>query len=241
MLKYIDDVCTKNGIKYWLSSGTLLGAVRHGGFIPWDDDLDIEMLRSDYKKFVRAIQSSPNPNYALQSHKTDFFYLNPYPKLRDLNSEMKEIGIVIDEFYKYKGVFIDIFIMDPSSSLCLFKIGRYLQNKIITPIILQKSFKKINKSLVYFKYKLLNSFLLPILRQFCKINSGNNLRYCLGIDWLGIRRKDEIFPLKRIKFEDAEFFVPNNSDAYLTRVYGNYMQLPNIEKVHVHTIDIKFK
>lgn len=71
MLKYIDSICRENDIKYWLSSGTCLGAVRHGGFIPWDDDADIEMLASDYRKLEKILRSSSR-DFVLQDYKKLF-------------------------------------------------------------------------------------------------------------------------------------------------------------------------
>ena len=73
ILCYIDAICKENNIKYWLSSGTLIGAVRHGGFIPWDDDLDIEMLREDYLKFEKVFRE--NDDFALQTYKNDKYYI----------------------------------------------------------------------------------------------------------------------------------------------------------------------
>ena len=64
ILVFIDDVCRRHGINYWLSSGTCLGAIRHGGFIPWDDDIDIEMLDTDYKRFIKVMQTEHNDRYA---------------------------------------------------------------------------------------------------------------------------------------------------------------------------------
>ena len=80
ILLYVDKVCRENDIRYWLSSGTLLGAVRHGGFIPWDDDLDIEMLKEDYEKFMRVFVD--NDDYVLQTRHNDKYYLLPFAKLR---------------------------------------------------------------------------------------------------------------------------------------------------------------
>ena len=76
ILLHINGVCSKHGIKYWLSSGTLLGAVRHGGFIPWDDDLDIEMLREDYDRFIEVFEDSDE--FVLHSRNTDTFYMLPF-------------------------------------------------------------------------------------------------------------------------------------------------------------------
>ena len=78
ILCVIDKICKKHKINYWLSSGTLLGAVRHHGFIPWDDDLDIEMLAEDYKRFLSVIQSELPNDLVLQSYKTDPNYVAPY-------------------------------------------------------------------------------------------------------------------------------------------------------------------
>ena len=71
ILIVIDGICKKHGIKYWISDGTLLGAVRHGGFIPWDDDLDIQMMRKDFKHFIKIISKELPENLVLQTHKTD--------------------------------------------------------------------------------------------------------------------------------------------------------------------------
>ena len=84
MLKYIDKVCRENNIKYWLSAGSCLGAVRHGGFIPWDDDVDIEMERKDYIKFYKILNSEQNDRYILHSYFNDKEYLYPLGKISRL-------------------------------------------------------------------------------------------------------------------------------------------------------------
>ena len=80
MLIDFDEICRSLNIKYWLSSGTLLGAVRHGGFIPWDDDVDVDMTRDDYKKLVKSFKETDK--YALQTSQNDPYYFWPYAKLR---------------------------------------------------------------------------------------------------------------------------------------------------------------
>ena len=108
MLVYFDSVCKENNITYWLSSGNLLGAVRHNGFIPWDDDVDVMMMRKDYIKLEKIL--AKDLRYNFQTYKNDFFYTIPYAKLRDKKSEVSEHGR--DKDYKYKGIFIDVFYLE---------------------------------------------------------------------------------------------------------------------------------
>ena len=106
----IDRICRKHDIKYWINFGTLLGAVRHKGFIPWDDDLDICMLSKDYKKFLE-IASDELPEWLfIQNKSTDPSYRRSICKVRDLNSFFVEQYDDFSAPYK-KGIFIDIFEM----------------------------------------------------------------------------------------------------------------------------------
>ena len=82
MLKFLDEVCRKHDLKYWLSYGTCLGAIRHGGFIPWDDDIDVEMPRTDYIKLQKILRAMPSCRYILQNAKSDQEFLLPFFKLR---------------------------------------------------------------------------------------------------------------------------------------------------------------
>ena len=94
LLEVIDVICRKHQIPYWLSSGTLIGAARHKGFIPWDDDLDIEMLRSDYLRLLKVLPQELPDNLALQTNETDPNYIFIYGKLRDKDSHMTVFSII---------------------------------------------------------------------------------------------------------------------------------------------------
>ena len=238
MLKYIDWVCKKHNIKYWLCSGTLIGAVRHGGFIPWDDDVDIEMLSEDYKKFVKVMEKEPQVDYVLQTHKTDKDYFAPYGKLRDLHSEIKE-NHSNDLYYKYHGCYIDIFVIEPSSSYFLSYLSGLLwiyllgvPNKRLGNGVLRQ---------IYYPFAYFSIFHVayPIMRRLSKWMSNGQYRLVLGSCFYKPRRIEDIFPLCTASFENISFPIPQNADCYLKRIYGDYMCLPDIGKIECHTTKVE--
>lgn len=235
ILKYIDVVCKKHNIKYWLCSGTLLGAVRHGGFIPWDDDMDIEMLREDFEKFAKVMQDEPNANYVLQTHKTDPNYFAPYGKLRDLHSHMKEDNSN-DLYYKYTGCYIDIFIIDPSSSEFLCRVGSLIWYMLLSR---PNSVGKIRSIWYPIAYLLVYHMLFPCLRFMSGLGAKKQYRLALGSCFLKPRSYDDIFPLRTLLFEGIEFPVPRDYDSYLRKIYGDYIHLPNLNNLERHTVKVE--
>ena len=111
ILLEVDKICKKHDIRYWLSSGTLIGAMRHDGFIPWDDDLDIEMMRSDYLRLMEVLPSELPEWLALQNDETDPYYFFYYAKVRDRRSRMLEHNNY-DRMWQEQGIYIDIFPME---------------------------------------------------------------------------------------------------------------------------------
>ena len=111
ILLEVDKICKKHDIRYWLSSGTLIGAMRHNGFIPWDDDLDIEMMRADYLRLMKVLPSELPDWLALQNDKTDPNYFYFYAKVRDRRSRMLEQN-GYDRLWQEQGIYIDIFPME---------------------------------------------------------------------------------------------------------------------------------
>lgn len=240
MFRIIDYICKKHNIQYWMCSGTLLGAVRHKGFIPWDDDLDICMLREDYEHFVKIAPSEFPIDMMLQTHETDphYHYL-PLPcKVRDKKSFILSPGYEDEE--SEKGLFIDIFPAD-----------RYHTNKLV--FMYEKCMKIYNtficKSLdaVYFTneswIKRVLAFFHPVFHflvvrymRYAKklINRnrylGTNCYIGHGFDTLWKRYfvYDDIFPLVELEFEGYSFLAPHSSDVYLRTLYGSdYMTPPS--------------
>lgn len=217
MLKIFDYICNKHEISYFLSGGTLLGAIRHKGFIPWDDDLDIGMTRKNYEKFVAlGVPELPNDVF-FQNLETDKHYprsSNVDARLRDKYSSYDHIGIENNKWHE--GLQVDIFVYDKA----------FLPNNLI--IITQNSFLKwitnskgrakalkiISK---YFPFNLV--YASNYLQYFGMRNSGANY----------IKQK-EISTLVKTQFEDMEFYIPQGWHDCLTRQYGDYMKLPPPEK-----------
>ena len=232
VLKYVDSICRENNINYWLSSGTCLGAVRHGGFIPWDDDADIEMLREDYLKLEKILEKETQ--YDFQTWRTDPYYMQPFVRLRDKKSKINEYGLDVN--YKYRGVYIDIFLLERVPSL----IGK-IYGGVKYRLLMMGSSKSRLKKIIFRILK--NIFYLsifisrPLLKPF---TNPNILRHTYGSGFAKkVRIKEQLLPLKDIMFENHMFKVPYNTDLYLTNLYGNYRELPDLSLISKHTTDVE--
>ena len=226
ILKEIDIICKKNNIPYWLASGTLIGAARHGGFIPWDDDLDIEILYSDKKRFIEACQRELPEKYKLQCHYTDKSYCHNILKVRDLDSEIREVrtwgGKKYPVNYKYNGYFIDIFTVEKSYRPLIW-ISR-IPIRIMSIAQLKHKLSPKLISLVYWFCEAAYT----ILRGIAHLCPYEKYYYHSYGSWFMSKRvKSEMVPTVDIEFENGKYSAPNNYDAYLRRIYGDYMRLPD--------------
>ena len=239
ILEEIDKICKRHNIEYWLDGGSLLGAIRHGGFIPWDDDIDIAMSLEDEKRFEQIAPKELPEWLFLQTPATDPGSKEPITKIRDKNSLYIEQGDDFSQPY-VKGIFVDIFpfVDYPNISRKWIKI-------------LTKEISKSNSILHHKHYYSLRSFAeffyfgakYYLYSATWKIVScfGEKTR-CSDVPYLNGRGisfdKKAIKPLGTIKFEGKEFPAPNNPDSYLTDLYGDYMQIPPVEKREFHSIFI---
>jgi lipopolysaccharide cholinephosphotransferase len=213
MMKIMDYLCTRHRIEYFLNGGSLLGAIRHQGFIPWDDDLDVGMTRANYEKFVKlAVPELPNDIF-FQTPETDPYYSqtnNVDARLRDKYSSYDHTEIENHKWHE--GLQVDIFVYDRA----------YLPHNFF---IVSQNFllKKLNDKQKRAKVLKTISRLVPLPFVYASnfLQSSSGLR--LGTNYV---KKQEIDKLVRQKFEDAEFLIPQGWDACLRRQYGDYMQLP---------------
>lgn len=239
ILQVVDRICRTHGIPYWLSSGTLLGAVRHKGFIPWDDDVDIEMRRPDYLRLLEILPRELPPHLVLQTQATDPGYTSVYAKIRDLNSRILETN-GYDRGYKYQGIYIDIFPLEnliyPVAWLGANMHGhiyKILKNKTLTEEV---RMKRVRRFLNFNKY-----IGFPVLRFLSFFVHGKAMRHALGTAFYAPRYMDDIFPLKEIEFEGYSFGAPYNPDAYLKKMYGDYMKLPDLQSIKAHLKEISIE
>lgn len=228
ILKEVDGICRRNSIKYWLSSGTLLGAVRHGGFIPWDDDIDIEIYYKDRKRFIEACGRDLPPNLCLQYHKTESDYYLNILKVRDVTCDIGEqLHIANGNYdvpYKAKGYFIDILCEERIVPFFL-RVSTHFYSKLFVKRFVKKSSPKMCH--IYF---LLIQILDSIFRMLSRCFADKNYLYhTYGSCFQSRRNIRYIEPLKEIKFESMTAYCPSNCDGYLKDMFGDYMELPPVE------------
>lgn len=236
MLIYIDEVCKDQHIEWRLDGGNILGAVRHGGFIPWDDDVDIVLLPKEHKRLVDYLKSHPHPQYVLQDNETDpGFYSPNWAVLRDLKSEYYQSSR-IHNVRKYKGAQIDIFCYENHINRFLFRFVSLFSSLNYHIFIGRLPF--IAQCIYIFQIK----FLIPICRLLGRpFSSGDLYGHAYGhfatkfsMKWVPSK---SVLPHNPIIFEGHEFPGPHDIDTFLTIKYGNYMDLPPVDKRNHHQAD----
>ena len=243
-MKYIDSICRKNGIVYYIMGGTALGAIRHGGFIPWDDDLDIFMTPTEYAKFKLAMEADKSDKFVLQEWRTTKKYLE-YAKVR-----MNGTTFIEESFENAKGmhqgIYVDIMMLHKVPDCNFMKKLVYYESKFVTLYALsQRNWKPktkgqamVLKSLKLMPCKLMARCFYKRIYKYENMTEG--FKYCYWITPAKYRQGlfDKSFfedPVE-IPFEDTTLYGSAHIKEYLAYRYGNYMKLPSeaAQKAAVH-------
>ncbi|WP_207645554.1 LicD family protein [Marvinbryantia formatexigens] len=249
-MKYIDKLCRDNGIVYYIMGGTALGAIRHGGFIPWDDDLDIFMTPSEYEKFKKVFEAENSSTFVLQEWRTTPDYLE-YAKVRMNGTTFIEEAFR-DRKDLHQGIYVDIMILHKVPENKFIQKLVYYESKFVTLYALSQrnwkpkstSKKLVLKSLKFMPCKLMAKCFYRRIYKYD--DTKTNFKYCYWITPVKFRSGlfDSSFfsdPVD-IPFEDTILLGSKKIKEYLEYRYGDYMKLPSKEAqqaaVHAMLFDV---
>lgn len=250
----VKKICASHDINYFLIAGTLLGAVRHHGFIPWDDDLDIGMLREDYEKFIKCAEKELSKECYLQTWHNDDNMGLPFAKIR--KNDTKFLELISAKTGGHKGIYIDIFPFDNVPAGSIAKIFHSIQTSILKRIILLKTGyelwligcrmrwlrKFLYRMIMFLFYKISRARAIRMMESKMLKYNKHDLGQCVTFGGVyGYSRetikKDWIKNLIPLKFEGENFMCPKDYKHFLKNLYGDYMVLPpENERYNRHNI-----
>lgn len=237
LVKYIDEFCAKEGIEYCLAYGSALGAKRHGGPIPWDDDIDIYMTINDYIKFKESFEARGDKEHFYLQEITVSGVITSVSKLRCNGTAFIEESFQNKDMHQ--GIYIDIFLLRncppthfkrqkavfANSYIILKNLSniKYKKRKLVRPLLwfmrlFPKGFGLKRASAIKEKYNNCDSDTIADYELY-----NGKVKYFIP--------KNVIFPIKRIEFSGYNFCVPNDLDRYLEICYGDWKQIPEIDKI----------
>lgn len=257
ILEYTDSICKENGIEYFLNCGSVLGAVRHKGFIPWDDDIDIMLPRDSYEKLLTVIRNNKDTRYSIQNETNEKNYYLLFSKIRKNGTVFLEMDS--EGLYENNGIYVDVFPLDFSDEIESFSFRinefrirliqhglkfRYCKN------MYKRTRGRMRYLLSFFvaaPYMMINKdYLINKANRLMKSRNNKDHNYVISYSGIyGIKKEampiNVYYPVTQAEFEGKKYPVCNDVDAYLRNYYGDYMKLPPEEKRHTHLpLELRF-
>lgn len=234
ILDVIHEVCTKHNLRYTLAYGTLLGAVRHRGFIPWDDDIDLIMPRDDYEKLLSIWNSCAPEGYILQNIRTNPDYTNTFSKVRKNHTTFLQDEAETAKLY-HKGIFVDIFPADHVADKKLSNTAQYIACAV--NLLFTRGYKSGSGGIIGIFESILLALpkrIRPTVRKWSeniirKWNNNDQLQWFVPstIEFARHYYPANLFDnMKTIGFCEKNYSCVSDPDSFLRADYGDYMQLP---------------
>lgn len=236
MAKTTCSILEENGFHYFLTFGSLLGAIRHKGFIPWDDDFDLFLFEDEYEAAMECLRGHLPEDMILQDKKSDSAYYADWAKVRDLKSEIVSEFYPSDNGQMFRGIGVDLYKL---KKIKREEIDVHWKREHIEFLVRKhdKGFTDNHEFAEKFD---------DWCREYVEASNARPLptaeedyvyAFVVFIKWMEL---DEVWPLKQYEFEDTKFWGPANFDAILTRTYGDYRKVPEFENRRPHCKSVKF-
>lgn len=244
ILKFFSDFCEEKNIKYFISDGTLLGAVRHKGFIPWDDDIDVAMERKEYERFLAEFsQYIEGTKYYLEASEVDSNCVLNFAKIHDTSTTL--VQSMVMEADNQQHVFLDVFPFDREPDSKFKSYPQWLKGRLLSFLlnvrakISRESAKKFPLNVLYKTLELKynqksNEEIIAIRKKITTKYNKKNTKYyssiVMGRPGTCLVPVENINKKKKLWFVNDYYSAPFDPDKYLSSTYGEYMELPPVEK-----------
>ena len=241
MADTIEYILNRNDIPHSIIYGTLLGAVRHKGFVPWDDDFDFIVFDEVYEDAIRCLRAELPEDLFVEDETTEPLFFHAWAHVKDLKTEAYSKAYVHDNFYAHHGLSVDLYRMKKIKFADMLEeaqnqLVKYIDRRKALGLISEEDY---NRRITSDMESRKNWYETVILSEEAGKDPERDV-YCNVYTSLVRHEIEDFFPIKKYPFEDKEFWGPNNADKMLRHWYGDYMQLPPEEQRRSHFDEIKF-